>query len=172
MEHFEHHPRARVRLLVSGKADAPVLGIAQAFGVDTRVLDKTAFSQTDALLGELEAYPIDFIALAGFMWKIPPYLVQAYAGRMVNIHPALLPKFGGKGMYGMHVHEAVIAAGERQSGITIHWVNEHYDEGAIIFQTACPVAADDTPQDLARKVQQLEHQYYPQVIEELVFGGL
>lgn len=168
MEHFQEHPLARVRVLLSGKKDAPALDIARSFGADTLVLRKAEFVHSESLLDTLERYPIHFIVLAGFMWKIPSYLVCHYEGRMINIHPALLPKFGGKGMYGMHVHEAVIEAGETESGITIHWVNEHYDEGAIIAQERCVVLPADTSVDLAQRVQALEHTYYPRVIESLL----
>jgi len=111
---------------------------------------------------------IDFVVLAGFLWLIPPYLVQKYRGRMINIHPALLPKYGGQGMYGMHVHEAVKAAGEQESGITIHYVNEHYDEGDSVFQASCALDPGDTPAEIAHKVQLLEHQHFAPVIEKLV----
>lgn len=168
LEYFQVHPDIRVRLLLSGKADAPALGIARSFGVDTLVVDKSGFSRSESILPVLERYPVDFIVLAGFMWKIPEYLVRKFEGRMINIHPALLPKFGGKGMYGPHVHEAVIAAGEQESGITIHWVNEHYDEGAIFLQARCKVTPEDSPEDLAKRVQVLEHRFYPPSIEYLV----
>ncbi|MCK6694535.1 MAG: phosphoribosylglycinamide formyltransferase, partial [Thermoanaerobaculia bacterium] len=116
----------------------------------------------------LRQYHIDFIVLAGFLWLIPAWLVRAYYRRMVNIHPALLPKYGGKGMYGMHVHEAVRAANEPETGITIHYVNEQYDEGDIIFQARCPVAPTDTPADIARKVHELEHLHFSRVIEQIL----
>lgn len=168
LEYFEGHPMARVALLLSGKPEAPALAIARSFGVDTVVLDKGRFSMEDVVLPLLGSYSVDFIALAGFMWKIPEFLVLAYQGRMINIHPALLPKFGGKGMYGRHVHEAVIAAGEVESGMTVHWVNAYYDEGAIILQAHCPVFPDDAPDVLAGRVQALEHRFYPVIIEHLV----
>jgi phosphoribosylglycinamide formyltransferase 1 len=120
------------------------------------------------LLETLRARGISFIVLAGFMWLVPDYLVKAYVGRMVNIHPALLPQYGGKGMYGMNVHRAVKAAGERQTGITIHYVDEHYDEGSIIFQARCAIAPEDRPEDIAHKVQQLEHRHFAPVVEELL----
>ena len=113
-------------------------------------------------------YDVCFIVLAGFMNKISDVILQAFPGKIVNIHPALLPKYGGKGMYGMHVHEAVVKAGERESGITIHYINEHYDEGAIIFQASCPVLPSDTPDEVAAKVHALEYAHYPHVIESLL----
>ncbi|HEY1023287.1 MAG TPA: formyltransferase family protein, partial [Flavisolibacter sp.] len=111
-----------------------------------------------------------FLVLAGFLWKIPQALIDAFPRRIVNIHPALLPKFGGKGMYGQYVHEAVLQAGERETGITVHYVDEHYDSGDIIFQTACPVLDDDSPETIAARIHQLEHLHYPRVVEEVIKG--
>lgn len=141
----------------TGRVHAPVV-----------VFDRPTFYQTDQIIRLLQRQEIDLIVLAGFMWLVPAELVRAFSNRIVNIHPALLPKFGGKGMYGHFVHEAVVAAGERESGITIHFVNEHYDEGAVIFQASCPVQPTDTPDDVARKVQVLEHAHYPRVVEEVL----
>lgn len=132
------------------------------------VVDRADFYGSEQVLTVLREHEIDFVVLAGFLWLVPAYLVRAYWRRMVNIHPALLPAYGGKGMYGMHVHEAVKAAGERETGITIHYVNERYDEGDVIFQARCPVSPDDTPADIARKVQALEHEHYPRVLEHLL----
>ncbi len=168
MEHFAQSPVANVRLLLCNKPDAPVLHIAEAFGVPTLLLDRTAFYQPGHVAQLLAGHAIDFIALAGFLWLLPPCLIQAFEGRIVNIHPALLPRFGGKGMYGMRVHQAVKAAGETQTGITIHYVNERYDEGQIIFQASCPITPQDTPETIAQKVHALEHQYYPQILEQLL----
>ncbi len=168
LEHFQDHPSVCVKLLLSGNPKAPALEIARSFGVDALALDREGFASPDKVLPLLAGYPVHFIALAGFMWKIPEYLVRQCEGHIINIHPALLPKFGGKGMYGMHVHEAVLAAGETESGITVHWVNEQYDEGAIIFQARCPVFPEDSPADLAKRVQVLEHRFYPLIIEQLM----
>lgn len=132
------------------------------------MLKKTVFFKGDAYLPELQAAGIDFIILAGFLWKVPPVLVQAFQQRIINLHPALLPKFGGKGMYGEKVHTAVLEAGEEQSGITIHYVNEYYDEGSIIFQAMCAVEPNDTPQSLASRIHQLEHKHLPVVAETLI----
>jgi phosphoribosylglycinamide formyltransferase 1 len=132
------------------------------------VFDRPTFYQTDQIIQLLQRQEIDLIVLAGFMWLVPAELVRAFPNRIVNIHPALLPNYGGKGMYGHFVHEAVVAAGERESGITIHFVNEHYDEGAVIFQASCPVQPTDTPDDVARKVQVLEHAHYPRVVAEVL----
>lgn len=168
IEHFEDVTDIDVRLIVSNRADAPVLDIAEAHDIDTLLLHRRAFYQSEALLSELKERSIDFIVLAGFMWLIPEYLVKAYSGRMVNIHPALLPRYGGKGMYGMHVHRAVVEAGEPYTGITIHYVNERYDEGATIFQARCAVEPGDSPEKVAGKVQRLEHRYFAPVVEKLI----
>jgi phosphoribosylglycinamide formyltransferase-1 len=168
IEYFKDSPRVRVALVVSNKRDAGVLDIAHEHGIPTQIIDRTVFYETEYLLGILKQHEVKFVVLAGFLWLIPPYLVRAFPKKMVNIHPALLPKFGGKGMYGMRVHEAVKASGETQSGITIHFVNEHYDEGDIVFQASCPISPEDSPADIARKVQQLEHKNFPKVIEKLL----
>jgi phosphoribosylglycinamide formyltransferase-1 len=171
IEYFEDHEDIQVVLVVSNKKTAPVLEMAASFGVDQLVIDRTSFYETDALLDTLKDYGVTFIVLAGFLWLIPEYLVKGYPGQMINIHPALLPAFGGKGMYGMHVHRAVKAAGVSKTGITIHHVNEKYDEGAVIFQAVCPVNSDDTPEHIAKKVQRLEHEYFAAVIENLLLGN-
>jgi phosphoribosylglycinamide formyltransferase-1 len=168
IEHFKGHPAAEVALVVSNKADAPVLKMAASYGVATRVVSRASFYNTQQLLEHLQAERIDFIVLAGFLWLIPAYLVKAYSGKMINIHPALLPRYGGKGMYGMNVHKAVKAAGETHSGITIHYVNEEYDKGDVILQVQCKVEADDTPEQIAKKVQKLEHSHFAPTIEKLI----
>jgi len=132
------------------------------------VFDRPTFYKTNQIVELLQNQGIDLIVLAGFMWLIPADLVRAFPNRIVNIHPALLPNYGGKGMYGHFVHEAVVAAGETESGITIHFVNEHYDEGAVIYQASCSIALTDTPEDVARKVQLLEHEHYPRVVGEVI----
>ena len=171
VDYFDNHPRVEVSLIVSNKADAPVLEMARQRNIDTLLLQRSAFYGSEDLLDELHHRNISFIVLAGFLWLVPAYLVKAFAGRMVNIHPALLPAYGGKGMYGMHVHTAVKAAAEKETGITIHWVNEHYDEGDVIFQKSCPLEDSDQPADIARKVLQLEHQYYTAVVEQLLVNN-
>lgn len=168
MQHFEQHEEISVSLIISNKTNAPVLSKAVAFGVPTLLIDRHSFYQTHDILETLKRYGIDFIVLAGFLWLLPPYLVQAYAHRMVNLHPALLPRYGGKGMYGMHVHRAVCEAKENQTGMTIHYVNEQYDDGDIVFQATCPLQRGDTPEGIADKVRVLEHRYFPKVIEQLV----
>ena len=168
IEYFKKNANIHVVLLVSSKATAPVLSLAEESGIASMVLRREAFYGGDELLSDLRKKDVHFIVLAGFLWLIPDYLVRAYGKRMINIHPALLPRYGGKGMYGMHVHRAVKAAGDTVSGITIHYVNEHYDEGSIVFQATCPLAPDDEPEDIARKVQQLEHRHFAPVIGKLI----
>jgi formyltetrahydrofolate-dependent phosphoribosylglycinamide formyltransferase len=170
MEHFKGHPRIKISMLVSNKPGAGALHHAADFGVSTLIISREQFLKGDAYVPELQAAGIDYIVLAGFLWKIPPTLIAAYPNHIVNIHPALLPKYGGKGMYGHFVHEAVIAAGETESGITIHLVDEQYDHGAHLFQAKCPVLPGDTPDDLAARIHQLEHQYFAGVIEDWVAG--
>ena len=168
MHHFRTSPVAQVSLVLSNKESAYVLERARQCGVPSHVFSKDEWANGEPVLAMLRAYHIDFVVLAGFLLRIPPLLLEAYPDRIVNIHPALLPKFGGKGMYGNRVHEAVLAAGETESGITIHYINEHYDEGNIIFQAKCAVTAGDSPEELAQKVHALEYAYYPTVIEQLL----
>ena len=167
-EHDSHDKNAVVGLIACNKAGAGVLGFAKDLGVPVLMIEKEPFFRGDGYVDELKAAGIEFIVLAGFLWKIPQTLINAYRNRIVNIHPALLPKYGGKGMYGVRVHEAVIAAGEQESGITIHYVDEHYDNGDTIFQATVPVTEKETPESLANKIHVLEHQHYPRVIEELI----
>ena len=141
---------------------------ARQLQVPACVFTREEFRNPDKLLRRLQDEGTDFIVLAGFLWLVPPCITAAYPNRIINIHPALLPAYGGKGMYGHHVHEAVLAAGEQQSGITIHYVNDRYDSGDIIFQATCPVLPDDTPDTLAARVHELEYQHFPRVIEETV----
>ncbi|MFK7807464.1 MAG: phosphoribosylglycinamide formyltransferase [Saprospiraceae bacterium] len=168
MEHFEGHPKIRVALIVSNRSKAGVLEHAKTHEIPTLTIKKNEFYESEEILEIFNNYSVDFLVLAGFLWLIPSYLVQSYPHHILNIHPALLPKFGGKGMYGMNVHRAVKAANETESGMTIHWVNERYDEGGIVFQAKCPITEPDTPEDIARKVLSLEHQYYPKVIEQAI----
>jgi phosphoribosylglycinamide formyltransferase-1 len=168
IRHFAHSDKARISLIVCNKPGAGILQIADKEHIPTLILEKEAFFQGDAYVPELKAKNIDLIILAGFLWKIPPALIRAYPDRIVNIHPALLPKYGGKGMYGRHVHQAVIDHKEKESGISIHFVDEYYDHGSVIFQARCPVLTDDTPETLAKRVQTLEHAHFPKVIEGLL----
>lgn len=157
-----------VDLIVCNKPGAGVLKIAGKYNIETLLIDKERFSKGDAYVAELKARGIEFIVLAGFLWKLPVSLIKAYPNKIINIHPALLPKYGGKGMYGDKVHEAIIAAGEKESGITIHYVDELYDHGNIIFQATCAIDENETAETLARKIHLLEHRHYPEVIEGLL----
>jgi len=157
----------KVSLIVCNVPGAGVLEIAKEKGIPSLIINKADFSAT-GYVESLQNADINFIVLAGFLWKVPEVLVRAYPKAIINIHPALLPKYGGKGMYGARVHEAVIAAGEKESGITIHWVNEHYDEGAIIFQASCAIDASDTADTLANKIHALEHAHFAPTIEKLL----
>jgi phosphoribosylglycinamide formyltransferase-1 len=167
MEHFQHSTKAQVALVASNKADAYVLERAAKADVPSFTFTRKEMEE-GILLRKLQEMKIDWVILAGFLLKVSDHLIQAFPDRMVNIHPALLPRYGGKGMYGAHVHEAVKAAGDTETGITIHLVNEHYDEGKIIFQAATSIDPSDTPEIIAAKVHALEHRYFPEVIEILI----
>ena len=165
--HFKKTGKAQVSLIVSNKADAGVLGIAEREQIPFLIIDRQTFRET-MLIEQLKDHIPSLIILAGFLWKIPDTLVSAFPGKIINIHPALLPVYGGKGMYGHHVHSAVITAKEAESGITIHYVNEAYDEGNIILQARCKVEKNDGPNELAQRIHKLEHFYYPRAIEFLL----
>jgi formyltetrahydrofolate-dependent phosphoribosylglycinamide formyltransferase len=160
----------KVALIVCNKPGAGVLEVAAKAGIPSLLIEKERFFNGDNYLPELKKHNIDFIVLAGFLWKLPEILIKSYPKKIINIHPALLPKYGGTGMYGRHVHEAVITNKEKQSGITIHYVDELYDHGEIIFQAVCAVDENDTAETLARKVQGLEHEHYARVIESVVIS--
>lgn len=168
IDHLRNSTKGKVALIVCNKPGAGVLQIAANEGIPSVIIEKEEFFRGDAYVKLLQEKNIDLIVLAGFLWKIPANLVQAFPDKIINIHPALLPKYGGKGMYGHFVHEAVIAAGEKESGITIHFVNEKYDDGAPILQERCEITAEDTPETLAQKVQVLEHQWFPLIVERLL----
>lgn len=168
IEYFQEKDQVNCPLLISSKASAPAIEMAKGYGLETLVLNRKDFYESENLLTVLDKCDIDLLVLAGFLWLVPSYLVEAYPNAIVNIHPALLPGYGGKGMYGIHVHRAVKAAGDQESGITIHYVNEHYDEGNIIFQERCPLEPNDTPEEIARKVLQLEHRHFAPTIERLL----
>jgi phosphoribosylglycinamide formyltransferase-1 len=165
---FEQNEEVSIPLIVTNRADAGVIARAERLGVSCVYHPKADWKGGEAVLKSLKEADISFIVLAGFLLRVPQTILQAYPNGVINIHPALLPKYGGKGMYGDHVHEAVIAAGERESGITIHYVNEQYDKGAIIRQVTCPVLADDTPDTLATRIHGLEYEFFPKVIEEVL----
>jgi phosphoribosylglycinamide formyltransferase 1 len=167
MEHFVHSSKGKVVLVAANKTTAGVLARAQKFGVPTLTFTRPELEE-GLLLEKLREAQVDWLILAGFLLKVPDALIRAFPNRMVNIHPALLPKYGGKGMYGHHVHEAVKDAGDTESGITIHLVNEHYDEGKIIFQAATSLLPEDSAETIAAKVLALEHRYFAEVIEGLL----
>ena len=168
MAHFRSHIFGEVSIVLSNKPDAMVLERSARFNVKSRVFDRDEFFKSSKITDLLLDLEIDLVVLAGFLWLIPEDLIRIFPERIINIHPALLPKYGGKGMYGRHVHEAVIASGDRESGISIHYVNEVYDEGRIIFQEKCEVKPGDTPELLAQRIHRLEHKHYPLVIEKLL----
>lgn len=166
--YFSNEKCARVTLVLSNKPDAYVLERAGKLSVKGKIFDRDDFYSTDKVLNILREERIDFIVLAGFLWLVPAKIITAYKGRIVNIHPALLPAYGGKGMYGKKVHKAVIDNGESQSGITIHMVNEIYDDGDIIFQARCNIDPDENPESLAQKIHLLEYEHFPAVVKELI----
>lgn len=168
IDHFKGSALARIALIVTGNPKAGVLNIAESEGIPTLIIDKTEFATGEKTVDDLEQYQIDLIVLAGFLWKLPPVLVAAWPGKIINIHPALLPKFGGAGMYGKHVFRAVHEAGERESGITIHYVDELYDHGQIIFQSHFTILPGDDPETIALKTHELEHEHFPLIIEQLL----
>ena len=168
IQYFRDNPEIQVKLLLSNKKDAFALERATRHNVETMVFSRDEFYNSDRVLNKLKEKDIDFIVLAGFLWLIPENIIEAYPDKIINIHPALLPKYGGKGMYGSRVHQAVIDAGDNESGITIHYVNPRYDEGQIIYQARCEVTPEDDAESLARKVHQLEYKYFPKVIENLL----
>ena len=167
IEHFKDHPLIRVVLLLSNNPNAFALERAKKYKVPARVFSKQQFHESE-VLAWLQEREITHIVLAGFLWLIPAHLIKAFPHQIVNIHPSLLPKYGGKGMYGSRVHEAVVAAGERETGITIHEVDAVYDEGKILFQTQCSVEPSETPQQVADKVHALEYANYPKVVEQWI----
>jgi phosphoribosylglycinamide formyltransferase-1 len=168
LEHFKDRTDISVSLIVTNQKNAGVLNHASSFQVPQLILTKALLKNEEFMTTQLKAYEVDFIVLAGFLLLIPEFLVKQFYHKIVNIHPALLPKYGGPGMYGQNVHAAVKAAGELESGITIHYVNAKYDEGGIVFQKTVPLNTHDTPEDIAKKVLTLEHTYFAQVIDNLL----
>ncbi|MGQ1889111.1 phosphoribosylglycinamide formyltransferase [Thermophagus sp. OGC60D27] len=165
---FKDHPDTEVSYILSNRPDAGVLERAKKLNIKTKVFNRDDFFSTCRIHDFLISASPDLIVLAGFLWLVPSNIVEAFPRRIVNIHPALLPNYGGKGMYGHHVHEAVLRNGEKESGITIHYVNDRYDDGDIIFQAHCPIEADDSPESLASRIHQLEYEHYPRVIAEVL----
>lgn len=168
IKYFKDNLLIEVSLVICNKKDAYVLERARREKVPGLFFSKPEFEKGERILKALEEYKIDFIVLAGFLLKVPRSILDAYASKIINIHPALLPKFGGKGMYGDKVHEAVLAAHEQETGITIHYVNSEYDSGNIIFQANCPVLLSDNAHEIARRVHKLEYEYFPKIIEQTI----
>jgi phosphoribosylglycinamide formyltransferase-1 len=169
IKHFTNDPRIKIKLVITNRDDAGVVARAEKYKKNVQIIGKEALNNySEKIIEFLRAEKIDLIILAGFLLKIPEAFVKAFPNKIVNIHPALLPKFGGKGMYGINVHKAVIENKEAESGITIHFVNEEYDKGEIILQERCKVEANDTPETLASKIRELEHNYFPKAIEKLL----
>lgn len=166
--YFKNNGQVDITLVLCNNPNAFAIERCRRLGIPCIVFNREQFYQSNDIIDALKSYSVDFIVLAGFLWLIPEYLIQSYNNKIVNIHPALLPKYGGKGMYGDKVHKAVVDNKETTSGITIHYVNEKFDEGEIIFQAECPVKPEDTYTDVAAKVHQLEYINYPQVVESLL----
>lgn len=165
---FLNNNNVSVIQILTNNPHAKVLDRAKNLNISALSFNRIAFTVTDDVLHLLKANNPDLIVLAGFLWKFPEKILNAYPNKVINIHPALLPKFGGKGMYGMHVHEAVVENKETETGITIHYVNEHYDEGAIIFQAKCALTSSDSAEDVAAKIHELEMEHFPVVVDKLL----
>lgn len=172
IDYFSEKETISVALLISNRKECGALEIARKAGTTAIRFSKEEFYDSSTVIEKLTTEKIDFIVLAGFLIKVPDNILKAYENKIINIHPALLPDFGGKGMYGLNVHKAVIESGKKESGITIHLVNEHYDEGRILFQAKCPVLENDTAEALAARVQELEHKHFPEVVERFISGKL
>lgn len=170
-EYFAHHDKVQVACIVYNRKDAYVAERARRLGVPAQYFGRKDFYENGSVLRYLREQGIDWVILAGFLWLVPEEILDAFPGRVINIHPALLPKYGGKGMFGEHVHEAVIAHHETESGITIHIVDQHYDRGTTLFQAKCSLTAEDTPETLAAKIHELEQQHFPVVIEQTVLSA-
>lgn len=167
-EYFAGRTDVEVACIIYNKKDAYIAQRAKNLGIESHYFGRTDFFQNGNVLKYLAEKKVDWVILAGFLWLVPEDMLAAYPNRIINIHPALLPKYGGKGMYGHHVHEAVVAAGEHESGITIHIVDQHYDHGTTLFQARCTVTPDDTPDTLAAKIHLLEKEHFPRVIDETI----
>lgn len=168
LEYFEDRDEVEVSIIITNRKSAGVLIHAREFGVSTLRIDRPYFYNSDCILNVLQAEKIDLIVLAGFLWLIPQYLISEFPNKILNIHPSLLPKHGGKGMYGHHVHEAVKANNETESGMTIHFVNEKFDEGGHIYQAKCKIVPNDSSEEIAAKVLKLEHKHYAEVIDKVL----
>jgi len=168
IHYFLTKPLGRVEIVLTNKPEAGVIQRAKSLNVETVVFNREQFYEGNEIVNILKERDIDMVVLSGFLWLVPSGLISAFEGRMVNIHPALLPKYGGKGMYGNHVHKAVVESGDTESGITIHYVNQQYDDGGIIFQAICEVLEGDTPEALAERIHALEYKHFPAVVERLL----
>ncbi len=168
IEYFEQRQDIKVKVLLANRPDAYALERAKKLGIPTFVFSREDFFSSDRVLEYLKENSVDWIVLAGFLWLIPQNLLKNYPDRIINIHPALLPAYGGKGMYGSKVHQAVITAKEKESGISIHYINERYDEGEMIYQAKCLIEPGDTPESLAEKIHRLEHEHFPVIIDKVI----
>lgn len=166
--YFIGNDKVKISLILTNNPNAKVIERAERLGIEYKVFDKNSFYNTHEIIDLLSAKKIDWVVLAGFLWIIPPNLIKAFPNKIINIHPALLPRYGGKGMYGDKVHQSVIENKETESGITIHFVNENYDEGKIIFQAKCSILPTDKSEDLAKKIHALEYKHFPEVIKKLL----
>lgn len=169
IQYFKGNEKVEIVLLLSNKSDSGVPAISTEFDIQHCIFNKEEFYHSDKVVSILQAQEVEFVILAGFLWLIPPSLIQAFPEKIINIHPALLPKYGGKGMYGMNVHRAVKANSENFTGITIHLVNEEYDKGRILFQESIQISVDDEPEDIAVKIHELEYMHFPAVIEKYIW---
>jgi phosphoribosylglycinamide formyltransferase 1 len=167
-KHFSKNPSGKVMLILTNNPKAGVIERAEKLGIVSVIFDRNTFYYSDEIVDTLNENEIDLVVLAGFLWLIPENILKAFKGRIINIHPALLPKYGGKGMYGQFVHKAVLEAGEEKSGITIHFVNEKYDDGQIIFQAKVNIENGETPESLAQKIHQLEYEHFPKIVEKVL----
>lgn len=169
IQHFQYHKLVKVVLVLTNKKDAKVLERCKHLKINSLVFSKDELLSVDSVFEVLKHEKPDLIILAGFLLKFPEFMLKEFPNKVINLHPALLPKYGGKGMYGHHVHKAVIKNKEKETGITFHYVNEHYDEGAIIFQKSVSLDDQDTPESVAKKIHELEYAYFPKVVEDLLF---
>ena len=168
IKYFKASPSINVAVVISNNASANVINRAKRENVNTLLINRDSFYKSNEIINTLKSLDVDLIVLAGFLWLIPESLILSFPNKIINIHPALLPKFGGKNMYGMNVHEAVVEAKEKESGITIHYVNEKYDDGEIISQHTCNIGVKDTPEVVAQKIHQLELEFFPKIIEKIL----
>lgn len=170
IRYFRNKPKIKVSCVCTNRADAIVIRRARKYGIDVLVFSRNDLCRSSKVIDYLKQKEIDWIILAGFLWLVPETLIHMYENRIMNIHPALLPKYGGKGMYGSHVHKAVVEHHDDRSGITIHLIDKEYDKGRILFQATCPVYPADSPEQVAERVHQLEYEHYPRIIEKVVLG--